>query len=55
MAPTTGAAKAAIEDFFRGRRGPRTLHPDVRDSMSAYFVAKGLTLPELPTARPGDA
>ena len=21
MAPTTGAAKAAIEDFFRGRRG----------------------------------
>ena len=52
MAPTTGAAKAAIEDFFRGRLGPRVLHPEVRDAMAAYFVSKGLTLPGLPTARP---
>ena len=52
MAPLTGAAKAAIEDFFGGRRGTRNLHPDVRAAMAAYFVGKGLTVPELPTAWP---
>ena len=52
MAPLTGAAKAAVEDFFAGRRGTRSLQPDVRSAMAAYFVGKGLTVPELPTARP---
>ena len=47
MAPLTGAAKAAVEDFFAGRRGTRALHPDVREAMAKYFVAKGLTVPEL--------
>ena len=35
MAPLSGAAKAAVEDFFTGRRGTRALHPDVRAAMAA--------------------
>ena len=29
MAPLAGAAKAAVEDFFSGRRGTRSLHPEL--------------------------
>ena len=49
MAPLAGAAKAAVEDFFAGRRGARVLHPDVQAAIAAYFVAKGLTVPEIHT------
>ena len=49
MAPLTGAEKA----FFRGKRGTRAFRAPVAASMSAYFVADGTTLPELPTTRPG--
>ena len=45
MAPLAGAAKAAVEDLFKSRRGARALHPDVHTAMAAYFVGKGLTVP----------
>ena len=54
MAPLTGAEKNAIEGFFRGKRGTRSLRGPVADAMAKYFVADGTTLPELPTTRPPD-
>ena len=55
MAPLTGTEKAAIEGFFRGKRGTKALKPSVAAQLAAYFVGDGTTLPELPTSRPPDS
>ena len=54
MAPLTGAAEAAVQGFFRGRRGTRVLRTESADALSFYNVARGTTLAELPTTRPAD-
>ena len=56
MAPVSSAERAALEAFFRGKRGARKLIEHSAVSLTrAYFADKGTTLPELPTARPPDA
>ena len=52
MAPLSGSEKAAVVAFFASRRGSRVLYPDVQTALCDYFVARGLTIAELPTARP---
>ena len=54
MAPLSGAAKAAVEDFFTGRQtGHTSLTPRrARGDGCLLRHKKGLTDSELPTARP---
>ena len=54
MAPVTGAEKAALDAFFKGKRGERALIEPVAEALRDYFAAKGTTLPELTTVRPVD-
>ena len=54
MAPVSAAEKAALDAFFKGKRGERVLIEPVADALRDYFAAKGTTLPELATARPAD-
>ena len=54
-ADVTGPEEAAIKSCFASRRGTRVLIPSLQKELSDYFVSKGTTLMELPTARPADA
>ena len=50
--PLSDAAKAAVEGFLRSKRGSRTLHDTSVAALLNYFVAKNISLPELPTDTP---
>ena len=50
----SAAEKAALDAFFKGKRGERVLIEPVAVALRDYFAAKGTTLPELATARPVD-
>ena len=52
MAPLGGAERAALQGFFQTKRGTRVLIKSSVDSLVTYFADKGVTLPELNTARP---
>ena len=52
MAPLAGAERAALEGFFKTRRGTRVLIQSTTDAMVTYFSDKGVTLAELNTTRP---
>ena len=54
MAPVSGAEKAALDAFFKGKRGERVLIEPVAEALRDYFAAKGTTLPEIATTRPVD-
>ena len=54
MAPVSTAEKAALDAFFKGKRGERTLIEPVATALRDYFANKGTTLSELTTARPAD-
>ena len=47
MAPLGAAEKAALDGFFKSKRGSRALRPAVALAMTNYFAANGTTLPEL--------
>lgn len=54
MAPVSAAEKAALDAFFKGKRGERKLIEPVAEALRDYFASKGTTLPELATTRPVD-
>ena len=54
MAPLGGAEKAALEAFFKSKRGAKSLRAVVAAALIEYFANNGTTLPELPTTRPPD-
>ena len=54
MAPVGAAEKAALDAFFKGKRGERALIEPVAEAIRDYFANKGTTLTELSTARPVD-
>ena len=54
MAPVSAAEKAALDAFFKGKRGERVLIEQVADALILYFANKGTTLAELATIRPSD-
>ena len=54
MAPVGAAEKAALDAFFKGKRGERVLIEQVAVALRDYFATKGTTLPELQTSRPLD-
>ena len=54
MAPVSAAEKAALDAFFKGKRGERKLIEPVAEALISYFAGKGTTLPELSTVRPVD-
>ena len=47
MAPLSGAERAALERFFKSRRGTRALIQSSVDALVTYFADKGTTLAEL--------
>ena len=44
MAPVSTAEKAALDAFFKGKRGERTLIEPVATALRDYFANKGTTL-----------
>ena len=48
----SAADRAALDGFFKSRRGARSLLPTSVASLVAYFGDKGTTLAELNHARP---
>ena len=44
MAPLVGAAKLAVESFFKERRGGRVLRAESADLLADYNVQCGTTL-----------
>ena len=52
MAPLSGAERAALEGFFKSRRGTRALIQSSVDALVTYFADKGTTLAELNATRP---
>ena len=46
------AAQAEIQSFFASRHGQRTLIAASQRKLCDYFIAKNVTLSELPTVRP---
>ena len=48
----SAADRAALDGFFKGKRGARSLLVPVADLLDDYFATKGTTLTELSTARP---
>ena len=53
MAPVSAAERAALDGFFKGKRGTRVLIRTSADALTTYFADKGTTLAELNTSRPG--
>ena len=45
MAPVSGAEKAALDAFFKGKRGERVLIEPVAVALRDYFATKGTTRP----------
>ena len=41
MAPVTAAERAALDGFFRGKRGARALIKASADALTTYFADKG--------------
>ena len=52
MAPVSAAERAALDGFFKGKRGTRVLIRTSADALTTYFADKGTTLAELNTSRP---
>ena len=52
MAPLNAAGRAALEAFFKGKRGQRQLITTSAVALTDYFAQRGTPLEELNVTRP---